>query len=66
MVPKMIRVVTAIVTGLVLVGPGSRDGVRLVAGESQQSRTGKPSHKDEATELGKLAAAMKPGSWAEL
>ena len=66
MVPKMIRVVTAIVTGLVLVGPGSRDGVRLVAGESQQSRTGKPSHKDEATELGKLAAAMKPGTWAEL
>jgi hypothetical protein len=29
-------------------------------------RSGEPSKKEEATELGKLAAAMKPGTWAEL
>jgi hypothetical protein len=38
----------------------------LSAAEPRQPRTGNPSNKDEATELGKLAAAMKPGTWAEL
>jgi hypothetical protein len=38
----------------------------LPAAEPQQPRMGKPSNKDEATELGILASAMKPGTWAEL
>ena len=55
-----------IVAGLALAWPGIRDGVRLAAGEPQQPRTGERSNKDGATELGKLAAALKRGAWAEL
>jgi hypothetical protein len=66
MVPQMSRGMRAILAGLVLAWPGTRDGVRLVAGEPQQPRTARPSTKEAATDLGKLAAAMKPGTWAEL
>jgi hypothetical protein len=65
-VPKMIKVTMMIGVGLALAWPGTHDGVRLSAGELKGARAGKPTGKGRATELGKLAAAMKPGTWAEL
>src|SRR5499427_3031004 len=65
-VPQMIKVTMMMGVGLALAWPGTHDGVRLSAGGLKGPGAGKPTGKDRATELGKLAAAMKPGTWAEL
>ena len=52
----MIEVTMTIGVGLALAWPGTCDGVRLSAGELKGAGAGKPTSKDQATELGKLAA----------
>src|SRR5689334_15138900 len=66
MMQTILKVATTIVAGLALAWPRSHDGSQLSAGEPQGARAGEPAGKDEGTDLGKVAAAMKPGTWAEL
>lgn len=66
MMPKIRKVATTIVAGFVLVWPQSPDGGRLSAGDLKSARGGQPAGEEKVTELGKVAATVKPGTWAEL
>src|SRR5262249_11456693 len=55
-----------IVVGVTIAWAGSGSSFNVAAGESEKPGAERPKDKVEATELGKFAAGMKPGTWAEL
>ena len=55
-----------LVAGVVIALAGGVSAVKSPVGEAEKPRAKGGKNKDEASELGKLAATMKPGTWAEL
>jgi hypothetical protein len=66
MVPTMTKVIAMLILGLALVWPGRHDGGRPCAVQPKRAGIGELTRRDQPTELETLAAAMKPGAWAEL